>query len=57
MLRATAAGELGAGKYAYEWDGRTRAGTRAASGTYVARLEAHAGGMVLATSAKLSLVR
>jgi hypothetical protein len=57
VLRDGAAGELLTGSYPFDWDGRTAAGTRAASGTYVVRLEAHAGGMVLATSAKVTFVR
>jgi hypothetical protein len=57
VLRDDAAGDLATGIHPFEWDGRTTTGTRAASGTYVARLEAHAGGMVLATSTKVTFVR
>jgi exonuclease III len=51
-------GVRAAGEHAFVWDGRTGSGTRAASGTYMARLTARAGdGAVLANSAKVLVVR
>jgi hypothetical protein len=53
-----AAEPLAAGTHAIAWDARTANGRRAPSGVYLVRLVAEdAGGMVLATSTKLTLVR
>lgn len=57
-LRREADPELAAGTHGLTWDGRDAQGNRAPSGVYVLRLVARdASGMVLATSAKLTLLR
>ncbi len=56
-LRSEEDGLLPAGSHVAAWDGRTASGSRAAAGTYVARLVARdESGMILVTSTKLSLV-
>lgn len=57
-LPAAAGRQLGTGVHTLQWDGRTVQGAQAPSGVYVLRLIAEdATGMLLATSAKVTLVR